>query len=155
MRQSKPRQREQENFPRAADAAPPYKRAGVFLRIGTHGIDIAIALTPLFYFFPAPSGYVMVLTIWTYYFTCDLLLERTLGKLFTGMFYLTKDEQPIAKGALINRSFLRFLNILGVLSWRKTTLVDLFSGSRVFIKVPAPKKSYGQPESRRQFKLKR
>jgi hypothetical protein len=164
MRKSKSRQRERERehplraSPTEMGAKPAeskYRRAGFFLRLSTHGIDIAIALTPLYYFIPAPNGYVMIFVIWTYYFACDMFLQRTIGKIFTGMFYLTKDEQPLAPGAIANRGFLRFLLFLGVLSWRKTTLVDLFSGSRVFQMNPPPKKALGPPQSRRQFKTER
>jgi hypothetical protein len=117
-------------------------------------VDASLVMIVLTQFNPTPSGPVMLISVWGYYFACDMLFERTLGKIVTGMFYLTKDELPLAKGALASRAFLRFLLIFGVLSWRKTTLVDLLTGIRVYTRV-VPPKSAVPVQSRRQMELDR
>lgn len=78
-----------------------------------------------------PPAYVPLagmLVMGGYYFLMELRWHRTLGKMLMGLSY----EEPEARGRLSVRLFLRLLlGPLGLLSWKRVTLLDWLSATRV------------------------
>ncbi len=138
----------------ASELLSPHKRATFSTRISAHALDLVIVTLIFKVFVPSYNGWFLLGALWGYFFICDLFLERTLAKKFFNLYYLDKNENPVPKGSLQTRSFFRVLNVLAVLSWRKTSLLDALTGIRVYTKADPPKKKE-PPKSRRKLKLTR
>jgi uncharacterized RDD family membrane protein YckC len=127
-----------------ANAKPksPHRRVGFFSRIAAHVIDLCIIINTLFLII-TPDLPTLAISCFAYFFATDYFFGRSIGKIVFGYYYLDTDEQPVPNHALVKRSMLRALNVLAILSWRKTSVLDLLAGQRLYqkaiVKGPPPK----------------
>lgn len=81
----------------------------------------------------AHSSAVLIVTFPLYYLVVEYLFGRSIGKMFMG-YKMSLPDSVNPRGFLLVRGMMRFvpmLNILMLLSWRRTTLLDLLSYTRV------------------------
>ena len=95
----------------------------------------------MFYFLMAVTGLtalahtsaILIVTFPLYYIVVEYLFGRSIGKMFMG-YRMSLPESVNPRGFLFIRGMMRFVpgvNILMLLSWRRTTLLDLLSYTRV------------------------
>lgn len=66
-----------------------------------------------------------------YYYGFEFFYGKTPGKMLLRMHLVDKRGEKPSRGRLALRSFLRFGSVLMMLSWRRVTLLDFLSGTRV------------------------
>ncbi len=129
-----------------------WTRAGFFNRLAANGIDLCLTQGIVMLFLQTAEAQIFIPVFFFYFIACDHFFKRSLGKMFVGLHYYDVNGNPPESGRLLFRGFMRVLGPFAILSWRKTSILDLFSGLRVFnIKTIKIKKPKGPEPSRRQF----
>jgi hypothetical protein len=123
-----------------------------FGRLLSIGIDTAVCsiflytiLYPLGLANSSLASLAILALLPVYYMAFEGLLGRTPGKIFMG-YKMSLPDPANGRGLLFWRGMLRFipgLNIPLILSWRRVTLLDLISGTRVRLSIPPDEVSHG------------
>lgn len=83
---------------------------------------------------------VLIVTFPLYYLAVESMFGRSLGKIFMG-YKMSIPESVSPKSFLIIRGLIRFVPVINfamLLSWRRTTLLDLLSYTRIFATPASP-----------------
>ena len=109
------------------------KRPAWFVRMCATALDVGLCAYSMALIYPGIFNHELlaILLVCLYYYFCESTWGRTPGKMILRMKVVTKKGEHPKRGRFILRTFLRLGTPLMMLSWRRTTLLDLLSGCRV------------------------
>jgi hypothetical protein len=105
----------------------------ICIDLGAYAMIFFILASPLGITDYAISSSLLLGSFPVYYMVAESILGRSIGKFFMG-YKMAVSPLSSARGYLVWRGILRLIpgiNILLILSWRRVTLLDLLSGTRV------------------------